>query len=516
MHKAGPTLIVRFMNSERHKKMSNFFRKNAKPALLILSFAFIATVALIYAQAKDGDVVLEAEVATTTGNALKVDDPNASGSKSIRFKAQGSGGGSGSYVWPLKISSNNRYLVDQNGRPFFYAADTSWTMLGYLSVDDAKKLIDIRKSQGFSAIQTILVPWGAGRSSSARGAAFTNNDLTKPNEAYFSAVDQIMDYAETKGMVLYIPPLWMANNGGWAYSEYGEGDPTPSQAAFTSFMTWVGNRYKNQGNIIWVMGGDDEIGTSTSLKIAGANALRAADPNHLMTYHPRWAEYGLKDQPWFDFYAFQKNDITAPYPYQQVREALGISPTKPVLDAEPPYEPSTAMQSGNVTTALMNRRFGWWAALSGAMGVVYGGPQGSWAVGYKSSPNWSSDIERTQAKHTGNINKILSPLGWQKLSPDWDSATVISGRGSYGGTDYVTAGRADDGSLIVAYVPSARSVSLDMSKMSGAATVQWFDPASGESAGTSQTVANSGSQSFATPGNNSEGDSDWVLVVRKN
>lgn len=503
------------------KHKLSFKSPSARKRLVLVAVAVgtLGALIVLITRAATTSVQLEAEQSATTGNAGVVDDDTASGGKALRFGQAATvpgGGGTDAYAFPLKISSNNRYLVDQAGKPFFYAADTSWTMMGYLSLDDAKRLIDTRKSQGFTAIQTILVPWGSGRSSTARGPAFTNNDLTRPNESYFSVVDQIMDYAESKNMVLYVPPLWMANNGGWAYNEYGDGDPAPSQSAFTTYMTWVGNRYKNQGNLIWVIGGDDEISTNTGLKKAGASALIAADPNHLMTYHPRWAEYGLNGEPWYSFYAFQKNDITAPYAYAQIRDALGMSPARPVLDAEPPYEPNTAMQSGDVTTPLINRRFGWWAALSGSMGVTYGGPRGSWAVGMNGSPNWSGDIERAQAGHTGNINKILSAVSWYKLSPDWNGETVTGGRGAYGGDDYATAGRADDGTLIVAYAPSARTFQIDMSKLSGAGTAQWYDPTTGNASGSPQPVSNAGSQSFATPGNNAGGNSDWVLVIKKN
>ena len=490
--------------------------------LVALAIGLVGALIVLITRAATGSVSLEAENATVAGNASKVSDSSASGGGALHFGQvttnPGGNNNTGTYAFPLKLSSNNRYLVDQGGKPFLYVADTSWTMLGYLSVADAKQVIDTRKSQGFTAIQTILTPWGTGRSG-VRGAAFTNNDLTQPNESYFAGVDEIIQYAQAQGMVLYIAPLWMANNGGWGYADYGDGEPAPSSAAMTSFMSWVGNRYKNQGNIIWVMGGDDEIDRNHEIKVAGANALSAADPNHLMTYHPRWAEYGFKDESWFDFYAFQKNDGNAPYNYEQIRDALALSPTKPVIDAEPPYEPGTAM--GTTTSATDNRRFGWWAVLSGAFGVAYGGPRESWAVGNGSdgassvAVDWNA-INRDQAKHTGNINKILSQFAWYKLSPDWDNAVVTGGRGSMGGSDYVTAGRADDGSLIVAFAPNTTTLQVDMSKLGGAGTATWYDPASGAASGSPQSVTASGTQSFATPGNNSVGDPDWVLVIKAN
>jgi hypothetical protein len=320
-----------------------------------------------------------------------------------------------------------------------------------------------------------------------------------------------MKYAEARGMLLYVVPLWMADNGGWG-CDLGACHPPPSDEEMQTYMTWVGTRYRDRPNLLWVMGGDDEIDRNREVKLIGARALRAVDPGHLMTYHPRWAEYGFSAEDWHDLNAFQKNDITAPYNYEQIREALATRPTKPVLDAEPPYEPTTAMQDGEVTTPKINRRFGWWAATSGAMGVVYGGPEGSWKIGRDGPPDWAA-VEREPARHIGNIRRILAPLPWYRLVPDWDATTVTGGRGRYGGDDYATAARTDDGSLVVAFAPSARTFTVDLARLTAPATARWFDPVSGRAAGEPRRVGAAGSATFATPGSNAGGDDDWVLVI---
>ncbi|HEX2804916.1 MAG TPA: DUF4038 domain-containing protein [Kineosporiaceae bacterium] len=408
--------------------------------------------------------------------------------------------------YPVKVSANGRYLVDQSNRPVFYDADTCWTLLSYLSLDDARTLIDIRRSQGFNAIQTVLEPLGKTTTSRVRAEPFIGGDLTRPNEKYWTVVDQILTYAGDQGMLLYTLPWWT--------SGYGDGGrPVPTTADVRKYMTWVGERYRDRPNLIWVMGGDDEPSRLKALKESAAEALKAADPNHLMTYHPRWDDWTFKDARWLDLNSFQKNDIDPPYSYQQVREGYDLSPTKPVLDAEPPYEPNTAMQEGDVTTPLLNRRFGWWAALAGAMGVTYGGPSGAWKINKEKPPDWDADIRREQAKHTGNIRRILTRFVWYRLAPDWDDATVTGGRGGYGDADYAPAERADDGSLMVAYAPGERKFNVDLSRLSGPATAQWYDPTTGNASGSPEHVTNSGTQSFATPGTNAAGDDDWVLVI---
>ena len=46
-------------------------------------------------------------------------------------------------------------------------------------------------------------------------------------------------------------------------------------------------------------------------------------------------------------------------------------------------------------------------------------------------------------------------------------------------SDYVTAGRTPDGNLVMAYLPSLRTVTVDMSQLSAAATARWYDPSRG-------------------------------------
>jgi hypothetical protein len=154
-----------------------------------------------------------------------------------------------STAWPLKVSSDHRHLADQNDTPFLYTADTSWTLLSMLSVADAKKYLDLRKSQGFNAIQTMATGWRR-NGSGPRGAFFVSGDVTQPNEAFFAGVDEVLAYAESQDMLLTVGLLWLADNGGWS------GGTVVPAADFAQYAKWLGNRYRSKGNLIWFLGGD--------------------------------------------------------------------------------------------------------------------------------------------------------------------------------------------------------------------------------------------------------------------
>src|SRR5215472_529132 len=60
-------------------------------------------------------------------------------------------------AYPLKVSSNHRYLVDQNGSPFLIVGDTPQGLMGRLSEKDAEYYFADREARGFNALGWIDV-----------------------------------------------------------------------------------------------------------------------------------------------------------------------------------------------------------------------------------------------------------------------------------------------------------------------------------------------------------------------
>src|SRR5690349_20776067 len=57
----------------------------------------------------------------------------------------------------LRVSENKRYLVTENGTPFFWLGDTAWELFHQLNREDADKYLGIRASQGFTVIQAVVL-----------------------------------------------------------------------------------------------------------------------------------------------------------------------------------------------------------------------------------------------------------------------------------------------------------------------------------------------------------------------
>jgi FtsZ-interacting cell division protein YlmF len=78
-----------------------------------------------------------------------------------------------------------------------------------------------------------------------------------------------------------------------------------------------------------------------------------------------------------------------------------------------------------------------------------------------------------------------------------------------------TTARTADGTLIITYMPQARSVTVDMTKLSASATARWFDPTSGAfTTVAGSPLANTGTRMFTPPtATHSDGYNDWALVL---
>ena len=53
-------------------------------------------------------------------------------------------------AFPLKLSANHRYLVDQNNKPFLIVGDSPQGLMGRLSPDEVEKYFADRQARGFN------------------------------------------------------------------------------------------------------------------------------------------------------------------------------------------------------------------------------------------------------------------------------------------------------------------------------------------------------------------------------
>jgi hypothetical protein len=104
--------------------------------------------------------------------------------------------------------------------------------------------------------------------------------------------------------------------------------------------------------------------------------------------------------------------------------------------------------------------------------------------------------------------RLFRSRPWFDLVPDQKHEVITGGVGEFLGDDYLAAGRTLDGSTAMAYMPTKRTITVDMSKIAGTqALAWWFDPRTGQAA-SAGSFPTRGMQNFSPPA-----EGDWVLVL---
>ncbi len=421
--------------------------------------------------------------------------------------------------FPLTISDNDRYLLDESGQPFFMSGEAAWSLIAEGTTADVDTYFASRQQLGFNAVLVNLIE--ARFATNAPNniydvAPFTGTTFITPNEAYFTHADYVINAAAAHGTLVLLVPLYLGYNCG--FEGWCEEVQDASTADLQAWAQYVGNRYEDFDNILWVIGADtdptDHAGVAAKVN-AFATALAAADTRHLMTAHNAPGQMAI--DPWPGAAWLTVNNTYAPEASaaSDAKAAYLHSPTMPFFHMEGYYENEHGM------TAQDLRAQSYWSVLGGGFGYVFGNCP-IWGLGSPAgaafcpgtNSDWTLQLNSPGSRHTGLVASLFNSLAWQDLVPDWSHTTLTAGYGSLGNSNYATAARAADGSLVVAYLPTVRTVTIDMAQLAADATARWYDPANG----TFTTIPgspfeNTGTRQFTPAGNNSGGAGDWVLVL---
>lgn len=432
----------------------------------------------------------------------------------------------------LKVSENRRYLVQEEGRPFFWLGDTAWELFHRLNREEADQYLQHRSAHRFTVIQAVALaeldglnvpnPYGHRPLVDLDPARPDVKD--GPENDYWDHVDWIVRRSNELGMYVGLLPTW----GDKWNKKWGVGPEifTPENARV--YGAWLGRRYRDAG-VIWILGGDRPVENEDHKAItrAMAEGLREGDGGrHLRTWHPSGGQGSAQffhQDDWLDFNMRQNGHVPEfTGRYDQTRKDYDRTPVKPVLDGEPIYEDHPisfdAAKLGHSVAADVRRPL-YWNVFSGAFGHTYGHHSvwQMWAPGRAPVNNplmpWFEAIEQpgaVQMKHGRALMEsrpVLSRVPDPELVVTDRVATRVPGAGRYA---YVGT-RDAEGRYAMVYVPAGRSFSVRMDRIAGA-TVRawWFNPRDG-SAIEIGNFDNRGERRFTPP---QPGEAlDWVLVL---
>ncbi len=425
----------------------------------------------------------------------------------------------------LKVSKNQRYLVTEEDKPFFWMADTAWELFHKCTLEEAEMYLKKRKSQGFNVIQAVALAELDGLNSPNRNGdtPLLQNSPKTPNDAYFKHVDAIIQMADRLGIYIALLPTW----GDKVYKEsWGVGPEVFTVENAASFGQWIGSRYKDYDNIIWIIGGDRNPRENTSdvaiwNSMAEAIAESAGGYNEtLMSFHPQPKPGGgsstwFHQEKWLDFNMHQTGHCANQGTYLHIEHDYQLSPTKPVIDGEPLYEDHpncfNAKELG-YSSARDIRRIMYWNVFAGAFGQTYGchdvwqmhslgeeginGPLRPWPVALDLPMAW-------QVQHLKNL--MLSRPFLDRIP---DQSLVMDAQEE--NSEYVIATRDAKGNYAMVYFPTGKPMSLNLSSLEKDLESWWFDPRTGNAI-RGKDLAASASIEVVPP---SQGmGQDWVLVL---
>lgn len=423
----------------------------------------------------------------------------------------------------LGVSENGRYLRHADGTPFFWLADTAWLLPERLDRDEAARYLADCARAGFNVVQVQVVNDVPAYNRYGQPSWPLPEAAHPGTYGYWDHLDYLVDAAARQGIYVGMVCIW----GGPVKA--GKLD----EAEAAAYGRFLGERYRDRSNIVWIIGGDIRGDIKPEVWNALARAIKAADGNHLMTFHPRGRTLStdwFNDAEWLDFNMFQSGhrrygqrngerdypieDNTEEDNWRYVERSLAAVPLRPVLDGEPSYE---AIPKGlhdpaeGLWQAADVRRYAYWSVFAGSCGHTYGHNsvmqflQPGVPAAYGATRNWYDalgDEGRNQMQH---LKRLLLAFPYFERLPAQELVLAPAGE-RY---ERVAATRGADYALF--YTFTGASLTVDLSGIAGTAKkAWWYSPRDGRIRYIGEFRTDRAT--FRPRGGHRTGN-DWVLIV---
>ncbi|MFC1538874.1 glycoside hydrolase family 140 protein [Candidatus Latescibacterota bacterium] len=437
---------------------------------------------------------------------------------------------------PLKVfSQNGHFIVKENGEPFFYLGDTAWELFHRLTREETERYLKNRQQKKFTVIQAVALAEFDGLNTPNRygDKPLVENDPEQPDITsgsnpdnaeeydYWDHVDWVVAKAEELGLYIGLLPTW----GDKVFRKWGIGPVVFNPENARAYGEWIGNRYKDSPNILWIMGGDrapeEDTNDYRPVFRAMAEGIKSVDSNHLMTYHTwggtstsRW----FHNDSWLDFNMMQSGHSEKNIDnYSQIFKDYNLKPAKPCMDSEPCYEDHPVN---------WNRENGWFddydvrkatyrSLLAGGHGITYGCHdiwqflQDAYEPVSQARTPWGIAIDLPGSFQMQYVRALMESRPMLDRIPD--QTIIASDPGE--GEEHIRAARAFDGSYAFVYIPTGKTIDVNIASISGSSiNAFWFDPRIGETTLIRTIKPGAKTERFNPPGEHTSGN-DWVLIL---
>lgn len=390
----------------------------------------------------------------------------------------------------LKISDNQRYIVTQDNKLFFWLGGTAWELIHRLTKEEIDIYLTDRAKKGFTVIQTVILAEldGLNTPNAYGEKPLIGNNPEYINEKYFELVDYVVKRSAELGLYVGLLPAW----GDKFNLKWGEGPEIFSPKNAEKYGKLLAKRYLSHPNIIWILGGDrapeneNHYGIIRSL----AKGIRETDKRHLITYHPVGGKRAVdffENDNWLDLDMFQSGHSRLAKEYEYVLHSKKSTDKRPIINGEARYE--------NIPDRFWeNKYYGWlddadvrvsayWSILAGAAGYTYGCHDIWQMYTMKRQPmiqartGWQQSLELPGSTQMKYMKELFEVLPWQTL--ELNQSLILNDNPE--DEAYIIASISKSNDLILAYAPTGRSVKIDLTKIKAEKlNAFWFNPRSGK------------------------------------
>ncbi len=426
----------------------------------------------------------------------------------------------------IQMSDNGRFLQTESGDPFFWLGDTAWELFHRLTREEAEVYFQNRQERRFNVIQAVALAEmdGLNTPNVYGDCPLLYNDPTRPNEAYFAYVDELIERAAAHDLYIGLLPTW----GDKVNHQWGVGPRIFDPENARGYGRFLGERYRERTNVLWILGGDRpaihmEHDYRPIWRAMAAGLDEGMGRRAFKTYHPcggTSTSAWLHEEDWLDMNMMQSghgggHDVPV---WEWVAHDYHLQPVKPTLDGEPNYEdhPVNPWPKWDPANGYFRdydvRKQTYRSVFAGACGVTYG-HHFIWQMVDETRPpvnngdewmSWRDAILRPGAAQMQYLRALLESRPYFTRVPD-QSLLAEEGEGRH----HRRATRDQHGHYAFVYLPLPLPVTVRLAALSGKRVkAWWYDPCSG-AALTIGSFPTHGAHTFTPPGHRP----DWVLVL---
>lgn len=369
----------------------------------------------------------------------------------------------------LTHQAGKYYLSHADGTPFFWMACTAWNGALKSTDEEWQYYLNHRLKNNYNVIQLVTTEW-RGCDKNAEGlTAIEGTGYIRINPEFFRRIDQRIDEANEKGLVVSPVVLWALPSGQGRHLSPGYTLPLEEAVLLAKYIV---ARY--QGNqVIWTLGGDGKYYDDQEVKWKEIGRRVFNDIDHApVTLHPHgssWVGEIYAQEKWYNLMSYQSSHNNGERVVNWINKgpmAEMWSKLKPMpyINMEPNYE-----EIGFRITAKDVRNASYWSLFATPIAGITYGANGIWpwlAEGEKilnhndkgGVTGWRKSLDFPGSIQMSYLAQLFQKLEWWKLYPA--NELLVNQPGNTTFNHWISVLKKDDNSEILVYVPEKSTVGL--------------------------------------------------------